>query len=65
MIIDKYPYTFAESLQRGIQRCNTLRFLNEYYLRWKDEIEIHPDKKQIIGWFSARKKELKDAMRGL
>ena len=60
-----YSYTFAESLQRGIQRCKTIRFLNTYYLRWKDEIESHPDKKQIIGWFSSRKKELKDAMRGL
>jgi hypothetical protein len=53
------PITWEDALHIGISRCETVFFLEKYFLRWKTEIEEHPKREEIIGAFAARKAELK------
>lgn len=54
---------FLSSILAGVKRCSIGSRsieLNEYYMRWRDEIEAHPERDRIIEAFKARKDEIKN-----
>ena len=54
---------FLDAILAGISRCATGSrscSLEKYYMRWKDEIEAHPERDRIIEAFRARKDEIRN-----
>ena len=55
--------SLVDALLAGISRCATGSrscSLEEFYRRWKDEIEAHPERDQIIEAFRVRKEEIQN-----
>jgi hypothetical protein len=53
----------VDAILAGISRCNCggrSCSIEEYYRRWKDEIEAHPERDRIIEAFKARKDDIKN-----
>ena len=55
--------SLVDVLLAGISRCDVggkSCSIEEYYRRWKDEIEAHPERDRIIEAFRARKGEIQN-----
>jgi hypothetical protein len=55
--------TFLDALLAWISSCNCggrSCNLEEYYRRWKDEIEAHPERDRIIEAFRQRKEKIQN-----
>lgn len=53
----------VDALIAGISRCNCggrSCSLEEYYRRWRAEIEAHPERDRIIEAFRVRKEEIQN-----
>lgn len=51
--------TFYQAIITGVGRVKDPKFLEEYYKRWRTEIDSDPRKPDLIAAFAARKKELR------
>ena len=58
LLWDDDPEGFYEAILTGISRINKVHLLESYYRNWRDTIEEHERRDEIIGVFKERKEEL-------